>query len=110
MSEIVRLSDRRCARRRVDFDRSELSLLLALYSDRVARGEWRDYAIDHAEGIAWFSVFRHSSDGPAYAIAKQYDPCGHRYAVFDHRGRVRRAAALRDALKVFRAKPTLVRD
>ena len=74
MSEILRLSNRRHDRRRVYFDRSELSLLLALYSDRVARGEWKDYAIDHADGIAWFSIFRHSSSGPAYAIAKECDP------------------------------------
>ena len=110
MSEILRLSNRRHDRRRVYFDRSELSLLLALYSDRVARGEWKDYAIDHADGIAWFSIFRHSSSGPAYAIAKECDPRGHRYAVFDHRGRIKRAAALREALTIFRAKPTLVSD
>ena len=54
-----RLSD---ARRTLYFTRSELNQLLGLYSRNVARGVWRDYAIDHRDGQALFSVFRHTHE------------------------------------------------
>ena len=34
-------------------------------------GDWRDYAIDHRDGMAMFSIFRHSFDRPVYVIAKR---------------------------------------
>ncbi|MEC7439037.1 MAG: DUF2794 domain-containing protein, partial [Pseudomonadota bacterium] len=37
-------------RRQLYFSRTELSLILAAYSARVAAGEWRDYALDHLNG------------------------------------------------------------
>ena len=52
------------------FTRSELNQLLGLYSRHVARGVWRDYAIDHRDGMALFSVFRHTHEAPAYSIVK----------------------------------------
>ena len=48
------------------FNRSELNLLLSLYSRRVMSGEWRDYAIDQRAGMAVFSVYRHSQDQPLF--------------------------------------------
>jgi len=56
--------------RRIFFSRRELDQLLQLYSRQVARGEWRDYAIDQSDGSAAFSVFRHSLDAPLYTIVK----------------------------------------
>jgi hypothetical protein len=55
----------------VGFSRGELQRILNLYSRRVASGEWRDYAIDHGEHMAAFSVFRHSHDRPLFTIAKR---------------------------------------
>jgi hypothetical protein len=54
----------------VRFDRAELCRLLALYSRRVADGEWRDYAIDQRVGRAIFAVFRHTLDRPLFTISK----------------------------------------
>ncbi|HLW27962.1 MAG TPA: DUF2794 domain-containing protein [Kiloniellales bacterium] len=75
MAGVVRLEEFRVRRRRrpavVYFSRQELDQLLSLYSRRVATGEWRDYAIDHAAGCAFFSVFRHSYDRPLFSIAKR---------------------------------------
>jgi hypothetical protein len=68
--KLVHLADYRRRRGGVFFDRLELRKILNLYSRRVARGEWRDYAIDHNEHAAAFSVFRHSRDWPLYVIAK----------------------------------------
>jgi hypothetical protein len=57
-------------RKLVVFERSELGQLLNLYSTRVASGEWRDYAIDFRQGMAMFSIFRHTAEQPLFAIAK----------------------------------------
>ena len=54
----------------VTFDRSELTLILALYGRNVAAGEWRDYAIDFTRERAVFSVFRRSTEVPLYRIEK----------------------------------------
>jgi hypothetical protein len=70
MSKLLRLSEYRRSAERVVFDRSELKKILALYADRVARGEWRDYAIDHRPHMAAFAVFRSSYEWPAFVIAK----------------------------------------
>ena len=68
---LVHLADYRPSKSgRVFFDRQELRKILNLYSRRVARGEWRDYAIDLGENGVAFSVFRHSHDWPLYVIAK----------------------------------------
>jgi hypothetical protein len=55
----------------VFFDRRELSLLLRLYGQMVAQGEWRDYAMDGLSDYAVFSVFRRSQDNPLYRIEKR---------------------------------------
>ena len=57
-------------RAQVAFDRRELDAILSLYGRQVAGGEWRDYAIDHLEDRAVFSVFRRASEAPLYRIEK----------------------------------------
>ncbi len=44
-------------------------------------GDWRDYAIDHRDGVAVFSIFRHIFDRPVYVIAKRPAPgsCGDQF-------------------------------
>jgi hypothetical protein len=54
----------------VTFDRRELRAILEFYGQRVAEGEWRDYAIDFRQDSATFSVFRHASEAPLYRITK----------------------------------------
>ena len=70
MSKLLRLADFRPPSGRVFFERSELRKLLAVYSERVSRGEWRDYAIDQRAGMVAFAVFRSSYDWPLFVIAK----------------------------------------
>src|ERR1700757_2894675 len=67
---VLAFGDYRTKNRTVYFTRFELNQLLGLYSRHVARGIWRDYAIDHRDGMALFSVFRHTHEGPAYRIVK----------------------------------------
>ncbi len=70
MTSLLRITEYRARRRAVFFNRLELNQLLAVYSTRVSRGEWRDYAIDHRTGVAIFSIFERSSTRALYAIAK----------------------------------------
>jgi len=49
-----------------------MNALLSLYSRRVMRGEWRDYAIDQRDGMARFAVFRSSFERPLLVITKQH--------------------------------------
>ncbi|MEM7563519.1 MAG: DUF2794 domain-containing protein, partial [Pseudomonadota bacterium] len=58
---------------------------LQLYSTRVARGEWRDYAIDHSAGVAIFSIFRHANE-----LAWQYLFPASRLSIDPESGAVRR--------------------
>ncbi len=55
----------------VSFDRRELRAILTTYGTGVARGIWRDYAIDHLRDAAIFSIFRRSSEVPVYRIEKR---------------------------------------
>ena len=110
MADILRLSDHRRRRSRVYFNRYELSQLLALYSGRVSRGEWRDYAIDNTVGLAVFSVFRHTHDRPLYAIAKVTGSRGPEYMVFDTTRRLARDSSLAGLLDIFNRDLRLVGD
>lgn len=70
MTPVLRLTDYRRKHRRIFFTRHELNQLLSLYSRQVARGEWRDYAIDQRDTAVVFSVFRHTHENPLYSVLK----------------------------------------
>jgi len=55
----------------VFFERRELELILRLYGQHVASGEWRDYAIDQLADAVAFNIFRRSSEAPLYRIEKR---------------------------------------
>ncbi|MFN3233234.1 MAG: DUF2794 domain-containing protein [Alphaproteobacteria bacterium] len=52
------------------FDRGELNQILRVYGHMVAKGEWRDYAMNGGREQAVFSVFRRTSEMPLYSIVK----------------------------------------
>lgn len=111
---VLPLRDYRSARRTLYFTRSELNQLLGLYSRNVARGVWRDYAIDHRDGQALFSVFRHTHESAAYTIVKSVGPgASHaaaeaQFAVLSGRQRLCAGRSLAEALEYFRTKLALV--
>ena len=107
---VLALGDYRVRQHTLYFTRSELNQLLGLYSRHVIRGEWRDYAIDHGNGMARFSVFRHTHEAPAFTILKTA-PSSARPAEFtvqSGRQRLRSARSLAEALEFFQSRPTLV--
>jgi len=87
------------------FSRRELQQLLGLYAAQVARGEWRDYAIDQHSGMVVFSVFRHAAEHPLYAIAKRRP--GPEYIVYSGPQRLKRTASLNEALAALRKKAAI---
>ena len=70
MAQLLLLSEYRRDGRRVFFDRDDLNHLLGVYSRQVARGIWRDYAIDHRSNMAIFSIFRRSQEQAAFSVTK----------------------------------------
>jgi Protein of unknown function (DUF2794) len=107
---VLALGDYRTRPRTLYFTRPELNQLLGLYSRHVIRGVWRDYAIDHGDGMARFSVFRHTHEAPAYTILKTA-PSAARPAEFivqSGRRRLRVSRSLAEALDYFSARLSLV--
>lgn len=102
-SMLVRLADYRRPPERLLFDAWELRKLLQCYSEGVARGLWRDYAIDHRNGRSAFAVFRRSSEVPALVIAKLRPSPKRRgcYVAISGRQRVTQGRTIDDVLSVF---------
>lgn len=107
---VLPIRNNRSRRGTVYFTRPELNQLLGLYSRNVARGVWRDYAIDHRDGQALFSVFRHTHESAAYTIVKSaaHSSAGAEFTVLFGRQRLSAAQSLAEALDIFRAKLALV--
>src|SRR5262245_18790498 len=111
---VLPLRDYRSPRRTLYFTRSELNQLLGLHSRNVARGVWRDYAIDHRDGQALFSVFRHTHESAAYSIVNSIGSAANnaaveaQFAVLSGRQRLRAGTSLAEALEFFRSKLTVV--
>jgi hypothetical protein len=107
---VLAFADYRTRHRTLYFTRPELNQLLGLYSRHVARGVWRDYAIDHRDGMALFSVFRHTHEAPAYSIIKTI-PAQARPAEFivqRGRQRLRVSRSLAEALEFFQRRLSVV--
>jgi len=107
---VLAFGDYRTQHRTVYFTRLELNQLLGLYSRQVTRGVWRDYAIDHRDGMALFSVFRHTHEAPVYRIIKTAPGPARpaEFTVQSGRQRLRVSASLPDALEYFCTRLSLV--
>jgi len=110
IGSVVSLGDYRARQKPLYFTRAELNQLLGLYSLHVIRGVWRDYAIDHAPGLARFSVFRHTHEAPAYTIVKTAPAAGRpgEFVVQSGRQKLRASRSLAEALDYFRGRLNLV--
>ena len=88
----------------VFFNRAELDAILSVYGQKVAEGEWRDYAMGGFKDVAIFSVFRRASEMPLYRIEKRPKLARKQgaYSVIAATGLVlKRGHELRQVLKVF---------
>lgn len=97
----------------VAFDRIELGLILAVYGRMVAKGEWRDYAMDFLKERAVFSVFARVSERPLFMVEKT-PKLRHKqgqYMVTNQQGRVlKRGHDLRTVLRVLEPQHFTVVD
>ncbi|MCV2881682.1 DUF2794 domain-containing protein [Actibacterium sp. XHP0104] len=92
---------------RVSFDRNELGIILTLYGQMVAAGEWRDYGMSFLREVAVFSIFRRAAEHPLYNIEKRprlRDRQG-QYSVIGMDGRIlKRGHDLKTVLRVLEKK------
>ena len=93
------------------FHRTELSLILSCYGNKVAQGDWRDYAIDMGRDCAVFSIFRHTSERPLFRLEKHPKLAKKQgaYLVRNDKGRVlKRGKQLNQVLKIFEKKLAVI--
>lgn len=107
MASVIRLSEHRRKPPYQHFTRPELNRLLGLYAARVAKGEWRDYAIQLGPDAATFAVFRHAHEHPLFVISKLAQGRGARakrqpqYVVASPQRKLAQANTLGDVLAIF---------
>ena len=52
------------------FNKVELNMILSIYGKNVSNGIWKDYAIDHNENTAVFSIYRSTFEKAFLQIIK----------------------------------------
>ena len=91
----------------VTFTRHEISQLMAVYSEKVSKGTWRDYALDCLPDMAVFSIFRHSQEQPIYTVVKHGAPDPRKpskFIVYDARHVLKQSSSLLEVLQYFKEK------
>ncbi len=89
------------------WDRHELGTILSLYGQFVARGEWKDYAIDGLKDSAIFSIFRRHSEMPMFSVIKTPSDANRQgmYKVVALGGQIlKRGHDLKQVLRIFDKK------
>jgi len=92
---------------RIAFHRTELTLIMGLYGQMVAAGEWRDYGLSFLRDVAVFSVFKRTAEHPIYRVEKrpQLRLRQGQYAVIGMDGQIlKRGDDLRQVLRVLERK------
>jgi len=113
MTGVLRLSEykrkKRQKLRQVCFSRVELNKLLSVYSKRVIRGEWKDYAINLGNGSASFSVFNGTGGTPVFTVVKLGAAKGAgEYIIYDGNRRKKRGHTISEVLEVVEREIKLV--
>jgi len=104
MTKLFTFPERWRKGRNTTFSKNELSQLMALYGERVSKGEWRDYALDCSTNVAIFSIYKHSHEQPLFSISKVNDQNNHKsskYIINDGRKTLKQCSSLVEALQFF---------
>lgn len=93
------------------FSRYELGRILNLYALRVAEGDWRDYALDHHDNMAVFSIYKSSNETPLFTIEKHKlkGKDRWRFILRDRKKLLLSAYKLQDILDYMSKRPRLVK-
>ena len=105
MSHIISMPLHRRRKGMVTFTRHEIGQLMSVYGQMVAKGEWRDYALDCLADMAVFSIFRHAHEQPIYTVAKHGQPDPRKpakFVVYDAERVVKQSKSLIDVLQYFK--------
>lgn len=105
---LVSLQTRKLTTKQViAFTKTELNAILSVYAFQVAKGIWRDYAIDFMSQMAVFSIFRHSGEQAFVSIVKLpgNTATGFIYEVFKDKKRLSRSATIESALSPLHSQP-----
>jgi hypothetical protein len=110
LAQLLLLSEYRRDGRRVFFDREDLNHLLGVYSRQVARGVWRDYAIDHRSNMAIFSIFKRSQEQAIFTVTKvllrgDKEP---NYVLLSRNRQIKSSRDLRQIIEVLQRQLTVV--
>ena len=72
------------------FIKKELKIILDLYAKKVSEGIWKDYVLNISKKNVSFSVFKRSSENPAFNICKNFEPgnSNFRYYISDSKGNI----------------------
>ena len=110
MAQLLLLSEYRRDGRRVFFDREDLNHLLGVYSRQVARGIWRDYAIDHRSNMAIFSIFKRSQEQAIFTVTKvllrgDKEP---NYVLLSRNRQIKSSRDLRQVVEVLQRQLTVI--
>ena len=92
------------------FSRIELSIILSTYSARVARGDWRDYALDNSHDAAFFSIYRHAHETPVLVIEKRRLRTGANslFLLHDRHKTLNKSSALDSVISYLNILPRLI--
>jgi hypothetical protein len=110
LAQLLLLSEYRRDGRRVFFDREDLNHLLGVYSRQVARGIWRDYAIDHRSNMAIFSIFKRSQEQAIFTVTKvllrgDKEP---NYVLLSRNRQIKSSRDLRQIIEVLQRQLTVI--
>jgi len=72
------------------FNKSELRIILNLYSKMVSKGFWKDYGLSISSRQASFVVFKNAAENAIYKICKNFKPSNNnlRYLIADTNGKI----------------------
>ena len=111
MASLYSLESYKKRQPRITFSRFELRQIFDVYSRRVATGEWRDYAIDHAPDHVAFSIFRHTAESPVLVVEKSKPGRGNRgYRLVRSRRDLAHVKTIGEIVAVIERQPGLVKS
>ena len=91
------------------FSKQELSLILNIYSINVAKGVWKDYALDYNYKSASFSIFRNSFERVALIIEKKKSSKGFDFLIINNKKVLYSSNNIIKALDLIKKIPKLIK-
>ena len=87
---IIKNSNLTTKKRNYFFDKSELKIILNLYSKMVSNGFWKDYGLNISKKEVSFNVYKRTSENPVIKICKNFMPNNQNFKFFisDSRGNI----------------------